>query len=649
MHQYKKVKQLSLSYESASNSSIRQFGSNRERLNSLNSQAFWVKEFPEGVCLKLGSSDKTRVLMVQEFIRAHQSEIRTELILDKDGSCDGDYGKNTRQCVAELQNNIESKLKLQSSSETIVVDGLFGHQTAHFVDQFYDSKPVVSSNYSLSNSSHNQSSNSSSKTAVIGTANFGEKSDNVELIQDVLNSFGAKNSKGNPISVDGDYGEETRMNVDAFQIVNNMFALGDVNSATVSRLSQSNSSRISSEAIEAALPNLSLVGRIEQGRKGAIAQRVQQRLNFFQAKISEDGDFGAGTTERVLMFQEANNLPQNGIVEGETRRLLNRDTANAISAPVRNSTIESLDPNLLSERAKRTLHRILEVLERASQKSRYDQVYNTDIAGLGHEGDSVRQYYVDSLSRRNNSEYNVEVLAVGDSVDIPIPPRVYPEILLQTSNENIVDGKGLGLEHMIDFVKSGGYDNLLKEDGDTKEQDVFDRSVEEIGSFYGGYSRRNGEIQQGGIDNQYTWFMSTEQDQYAGYAKQSDDFVGRWDCSSLTSHVSGRGYTDTRGMMDNWNPYTVDWNQILADNNQDAFAEVAPAGSILVKRGNSGNHAKTIIGHLGGKYLVIDSGRSKDFVHAETITMQEMADRFHEEYKVVHVDNVRPSSPYIQG
>jgi hypothetical protein len=172
---------------------------------------------------------------------------------------------------------------------------------------------------------------------------------------------------------------------------------------------------------------------------------------------------------------------------------------------------------------------------------------------------------------------------------------------------------GLGVEYLLEFIDSGGYDALT-----SAEQAMFLRAIEQLGSFYGGTS-----WQAGSISNQYTWTPSGNLQLYgSGWIIQDEDNVGKWDCSSFASYVQGGSYASTSTMMADPDLKTVNWSKYT--NDPEGLQDAVPVGSYLVKTG----HCKVVIGHIDTSLLVMESQGSGYFVSAELYSLQDMSSTY---------------------
>lgn len=71
---------------------------------------------------------------------------------------------------------------------------------------------------------------------------------------------------------------------------------------------------------------------LKYGDKGEQVARLQNKLNEHGAKISIDGDFGVATEKAVLVYQQSQNLPTDGIVGIKTWQALHGEpTAHLLS------------------------------------------------------------------------------------------------------------------------------------------------------------------------------------------------------------------------------------------------------------------------------------------------------------------------------
>jgi len=68
---------------------------------------------------------------------------------------------------------------------------------------------------------------------------------------------------------------------------------------------------------------------VQMGDKGDEVRRVQRRLRQLEYLYAEaDGNFGANTARALMYFQKKNNLPENGIADEATQRVLFSNSAN---------------------------------------------------------------------------------------------------------------------------------------------------------------------------------------------------------------------------------------------------------------------------------------------------------------------------------
>ncbi|MER5887211.1 peptidoglycan-binding protein [Streptomyces sp. NPDC001941] len=113
-------------------------------------------------------------------------------------------------------------------------------------------------------------------------------------LQHLLNAHGAK------LDVDGQFGAGTRTAVVNFQKSKGLDADGIVGPNTWQ----------------------ALITTVQSGSTGNAVKAAQSLLNAHGAKLTVDGDFGAGTRDATVAFQKAQDLDADGIVGPNTWKAL---------------------------------------------------------------------------------------------------------------------------------------------------------------------------------------------------------------------------------------------------------------------------------------------------------------------------------------
>ena len=140
----------------------------------------------------------------------------------EEGSADGDYGNKTKTAVKAFQNRNGLKVTGTVNSSTL--------------------SKLNSSDAKRASSSGNSSSSSSSSSD--GTCQPGDKGDSVRAVQKRLIKLGYL-AEG---SADGDYGNQTKKAVKAFQERNGLSVTGSVNSKTLAKLNSSSAKKAASDS-----------------------------------------------------------------------------------------------------------------------------------------------------------------------------------------------------------------------------------------------------------------------------------------------------------------------------------------------------------------------------------------------------------------
>lgn len=430
----------------------------------------------------------------------------------------------------------------------------------------------------------------------------GMRSNNVTLLQQVLISLGYTLS-----SATGYFGDQTYSAVVAFQKAKGLKQDGQVGPVTAAALdaaksgaaaATSSSSASSSGSTSTSIAALvSTGGWIVKGNRGTAVttlQTVLKTLGYYTKTV--DGDFGSFTYAAVVSFQKAKGLEADGKVGPATAAALDRangvststSTSTSTSASTSTTASTSSSTSTLSSRAQAARASVLAVLKLADDHSRYDQVYN-DTQG----GEQLKDYIAENSSA---SDYKKESVTTSSG-----DKALYPSINTTTGQES-----GLGMEYALQFIDSGGYDELT-----SSQQDMFDRGIQQVGSFYGGSAG------QQNISNGFTWTPSGvgSSDMWNGLIKQSDDNVGKWECSSLACYVKGTSRSDTASLL----PKASEVNWTSLDTSQ--LSTLVPTGSILVKTG----HCVVVLGHIGSSLLIEEAQGSNEFVRLETWSLSKAA------------------------
>ena len=194
----------------------------------------------------------------------------------------------------------------------------------------YASKQYISVSSSSSSSSSSKSSSSSD-----GTCSVGDQGDNVRKVQKRLIALGYLSS-----SADGDYGNQTKKAVEAFQKNNGLSVTGNVNSKTLNKLNSSGAKKASSSSSSSSSAS---DGTCSVGDGGDNVRKVQKRLIALgYLSGSADGDYGNQTKKAVEAFQKNNGLSVTGNVNSKTLSKLNSSSAKKANADSTSGKTEQL-------------------------------------------------------------------------------------------------------------------------------------------------------------------------------------------------------------------------------------------------------------------------------------------------------------------
>lgn len=156
------------------------------------------------------------------------------------------------------------------------------------------------------------------KTAKLGerALRVGSKGKDVQQLQRLLRKVGIKTS------TDGVFGEDTKKAVQRFQRAAGLEPSGTVGRVTVRKLHQAvtgGGANLAAGGFDAEGPvrTRDLGDRIpvKQGMSGKDVKTLQSYLRRAGFRTTVDGEFGNGTLKTVLRFEDANGLPEDGVVD----------------------------------------------------------------------------------------------------------------------------------------------------------------------------------------------------------------------------------------------------------------------------------------------------------------------------------------------
>ena len=178
----------------------------------------------------------------------------------------------------------------------------------------------VAKKYIKKGSASSSSEKKSTDSESLGTCSVGDSGGTVKAVQRKLKNLGYYSG-----SIDGDYGNGTKKAVLAFQRAKGLKQTGNVNSATLKKLSGSSSKASSSSS------SSSSSGKegdpCSVGDKGPAVRWVQRKLKALGYLSSVDGDYGSGTKAAVTAFQKRNGLSANGKANSKTIAKLKSSSA----------------------------------------------------------------------------------------------------------------------------------------------------------------------------------------------------------------------------------------------------------------------------------------------------------------------------------
>ena len=140
----------------------------------------------------------------------------------------------------------------------------------------------------------------------MSTVQYGMTGSSVRHLQQALVE------QGYDIDVDGDFGDATFAAVSHFQEANDLDVDGIAGPRTLAALGLGGVSHSSHSSGSSRHPKL------ERGSEGRSVRVLQEALVELGYEIDVDGDFGRGTEEAVMGFQEANGLDADGVVGPNT-------------------------------------------------------------------------------------------------------------------------------------------------------------------------------------------------------------------------------------------------------------------------------------------------------------------------------------------
>lgn len=231
-------------------------------------------------------------------------------------------------------------------------DGSFGNGTYNAVVKYQNKKGLTAD-------------------GIVGDGTWGALCDDIRSIQRQLQNKGF-----NPGSVDGVAGPNTYNAVIAFQKANGLDADGMVGPASLAKLSASGYN-------DASQPTL------QRGSNGSAVVTLQQKLiakGYSCGSAGADGDFGGGTYNAVIAFQNANGLAADGIVGPATWAALN--STGSVAAPSTGTTTPSTAGGSCASRASANLIYFIKECE-GFAPSLYNDVVGVRTGGYGMTGSEL--------------------------------------------------------------------------------------------------------------------------------------------------------------------------------------------------------------------------------------------------------------------
>ncbi len=207
------------------------------------------------------------------------------------GKADGDFGGATQAAVKAFQER-----------SGLWADGVAGPDT---LTKLYSSGARKAS---------------SAASYVGDTLEEGMNGDGVRALQKRLKELGYLTG-----SVDGDFGNATKLAVIAFQRNNGLTADGKAGRATMNKLFEEDLVKESEVKDDKDTSSISSTGYVvlEEGSQGDAVRKLQKALkNLGYYSGSVDGSYGSGTIAAVMAFQRANDLTVDGKAGPATQRVL---------------------------------------------------------------------------------------------------------------------------------------------------------------------------------------------------------------------------------------------------------------------------------------------------------------------------------------
>jgi|GEM_PF-4315150 peptidoglycan hydrolase-like protein with peptidoglycan-binding domain len=218
---------------------------------------------------------------------------------------DGDFGQNTKNAVVSFQR-----------AHGLTQDGIVGNQT----------KSAIAA--AISN---NSTSSMISSSTTSSNLQMGSRGTAVTQLQSNLTSLGY-----NTYGIDGDFGQNTKNAVVAFQKAHGLTQDGIVGTQTQSAIA----SAISSKSTSSTISSSSTSSNLQMGSKGTAVTQLQNYLTSLGYNTyGIDGNFGQNTKNAVVAFQKAHGLQQDGVVGSQTESAIATALSNNSSPTNSNSNI----------------------------------------------------------------------------------------------------------------------------------------------------------------------------------------------------------------------------------------------------------------------------------------------------------------------
>lgn len=157
---------------------------------------------------------------------------------------------------------------------------------------------------------------------------LGMRGEDVRMLQEMLDKLGYDLG---PDGVDGDFGSMTFNAVQAFQSENGLFIDGEAGPDTLGKLTQltkenekpkeQNQNGREPPKTEDLIPEIG-VGAIRIGEKGNMVKLAQSCLSCLGYSVTIDGIFGRELEKKIMEFQQAKGLEENGEADEATWKAL---------------------------------------------------------------------------------------------------------------------------------------------------------------------------------------------------------------------------------------------------------------------------------------------------------------------------------------